>query len=139
MPGIGRPIARARPCERTSADTSFSSRARLFTPERSTRRTSSERPRIACSSWLAGSTAAKARPVAVPRIDITVPARMLTCSGWLPSINRTTVGPKLAHTAITTVWSILRASASATGVAALIGSDWCRQLKPICKAIGPSA
>ena len=110
-----------------------------FTAVRSARRGSPTGPASTSFTVRGGSTAANARPVAVPSTDITEPARMFTCSGWLPSITRTMVGPKFAHTAIATVWSIACDSASATGPAALIGSSWCRQARPSCSAAGPSA
>ena len=62
-----------------------------------------------------GNTPAKARPVAVPRIDITVPARTETCNGSRASIIRMTAGPKLPQTASATACPVDVASCSATG------------------------
>ena len=76
-----------------------------------------------------GITAAKARPVAVPKADMTVPARMATCKGWRASIIRTTVGPKFAAAtaATTSCWPSV---ASAAGSARHAVPGACRRPRP---------
>jgi predicted pyridoxine 5'-phosphate oxidase superfamily flavin-nucleotide-binding protein len=86
----------------------------------------------------AGRKAANSRPDAVPRTLITVPWRMLTCTGAGGSSVRTMVGPWLPHTAMATMWPRLRASSGSRAVARRTGSYCCRLISPSCMASGPS-
>lgn len=86
-----------------------------------------------------GIAAEKARPVAVPSTDITVPARIDTSSGWRASIMRTMVGPMLPHSANATAKPVWLAKSCATGSATRIGSSCARLARPTCSAAGPSA